>query len=149
MVKYLKQQEVGALVIGKNERWKQSISTGQPNNHNSVEIPDGLIEMIGYKCQLERNAIVVTEETYSSKASALNCDRLPQFGDAVPKFSDRKVKRRLYETASGKSLNADINGSLNIIPKVFPKALTAEGMVSAAVARLKVLPSSRARSKQM
>ncbi|WP_293124437.1 hypothetical protein [Microcoleus sp. bin38.metabat.b11b12b14.051] len=87
----LKQQEAGALVIGKNNQWKQSINTCQPNNHKCVEIPDGLIEMIGYKCQLERIAIVVTEETYSSKASALNCDRLPQFGDAVPKFSDRRV----------------------------------------------------------
>ncbi|MEG3859229.1 hypothetical protein [Microcoleus sp. herbarium12] len=36
VVNYVNQQEVGALVIGKNERWKQSISTGQPNNHNSV-----------------------------------------------------------------------------------------------------------------
>ncbi|MEG3859228.1 hypothetical protein QT974_08915 [Microcoleus sp. herbarium12] len=67
----------------------------------------------------------------------------------MPKFSGRKVKRRLYQTGSGKLLNADINGSLNIIRKLFPKALTAEGIVSAAVAPLKVLPSSRARSPQM
>jgi hypothetical protein len=39
----------------------------------------------------------------------------------------------------GSKINADVNGSLQIVRKVFP-AYTGEGIASAAVAPLKVLP---------
>ncbi|GET44011.1 transposase [Microseira wollei NIES-4236] len=137
VVNYLKSWEIGTLVIGKNDQWKQSINIGKRNNQNFVQIPHArLIEMISYKCQLEGIAVIVSEESYSS-----DFDPLPKYGDAVPNFSGRRVKRGLYKTATGKLINADINRSLNIIRKVFPKAFTAEGIVSAAVAPLKVLPS--------
>lgn len=139
---YLKTWEVGTLVIGKNDQWKQSINIGKRNNQNFVQIPHArLIEMIGYKCQIEGITVILNEESYSSKASALDFDPLPKYGDEVPKFSGRRVKRGLYKTATGKLINADINGSLNIVRKVFPNAFTAEGIVSAAVTPLKVLPS--------
>ena len=38
------------------------------------------------------------------------------------KFSDKCVKRGLYKTAEGKLLNADVNGSYNILRK-FLKAV--------------------------
>jgi putative transposase len=142
VVNYLKTWEVGTLVIGKNDRWKQSINIGKRNNQNFVQIPHArLIEMITYKCQLEGIVVILNEESYSSKASALDFDPVPSYGAEAPKFSGRRVKRGLYKTASGKLINADINGSLNIVRKVFPNAFTAEGIVSAAVAPLKVLPS--------
>lgn len=147
IVNYLKTWEVGTLVIGKNDLWQQSINIGKRNNQNFVRVPHArLIQMISYKCQLEGIAVIVHEESYSSQASALDFDPLPKYGDEVPKFSGRRVKRGLYKTGCGQLINADINGSLNIIRKVFPNAFTVEGIVSAAVAPLKVLPSSRARA---
>ncbi|WP_210498881.1 transposase, partial [Vibrio crassostreae] len=35
----------------------------------------------------------------------------------IPLFSGKRVKRGLYRTKSGKLLNADVNGAINIIRK--------------------------------
>ncbi|NER06562.1 MAG: hypothetical protein F6K17_30255, partial [Okeania sp. SIO3C4] len=42
------------------------------------------------------------------------------YGENKPKFSGKRVTRGLYKTKENKLLNADVNGSLNIIKKVIP-----------------------------
>lgn len=37
-------------------------------------------------------------------------------------FSGKRTKRGLYKTSTGKLINADTNGSMNIIRKVIPDA---------------------------
>jgi transposase len=67
--------------------------------------------------------VTLTEESYTSKASALDCDRLPKFADGKKhKFSGHRVHRGLYQSSSGRRLNADTNGSMNIARKVIPDA---------------------------
>jgi IS605 OrfB family transposase len=111
----------GTLIIGKNEGWKQQINIGKQNNQQFVNIPHArLIEKLTYKAQLVGIKVVITEESYTSKASALNNDPLPKYGEALTKFSGRRIKRGLYKTVTGKLINADINGSLNIARKVIP-----------------------------
>ena len=56
------------------------------------------------------------EESYTSKASALDFDPMPDSyqEDAKFTFSGKRIKRGLYRTSWGKLINADINGALNI-----------------------------------
>ena len=38
-----------------------------------------------------------------------------------PSFSGKRIKRGLYKTKSGLLINADLNGSLNILRKAIPE----------------------------
>ncbi|HAA28809.1 MAG TPA: transposase [Cyanobacteria bacterium UBA8553] len=112
---------IGTLIIGKNEGWKQKINIGRRNNQEFVSIPHArLIEMLSYKAELVGIKVVITEEAYTSVASALDNDPLPKYGEAKPKFSGNRIFRGLYKTGKGLLINADTNGSLNIARKVIP-----------------------------
>ena len=53
MVEYLTTNNIGTVVIGKNDNWKQGANTGKKNNQNFTQIPHyKLIQQITYKCQL-------------------------------------------------------------------------------------------------
>lgn len=78
------------------------------------------------------NSIEVTliEESYTSIASAIDGDILPIYpsnAEKKPVFSGKRIQRGLYKTATGRIINADINGSMNIVRKVIPDAF--EGIV--------------------
>jgi transposase len=80
--------------------------------------------MLTYKAQLVGIQVIVTEESYTSKASFLDADPLPLFDPAqpTPTFSGRRVKRGLYRAADGTPINADVNGAYNIMRKAAPEA---------------------------
>jgi IS605 OrfB family transposase len=110
---------ISTLVIGKNDQWKQGINIGKKNNQQFVNIPHArLIDLLKYKGELMGIKVVVTEESYTSQSSFLDFDPLPKYGDKKPLFSGKRVKRGLYKSGSGKLINADCNGSYNIIRKV-------------------------------
>jgi IS605 OrfB family transposase len=115
---------IGQLIIGNNQGWKQDINIGKKNNQEFTRIPHAkLINLLTYKAQLAGIEVVTTEESYTSKASALDGDKLPVYNsktDIKPVFSGRRVKRGLYKTSTGKTINADTNGSINIARKVIP-----------------------------
>ena len=55
--------------------------------------------------------VIEVEEAYTSKASALDLDPIPEYGKGKEvKFQGKRVKRGLYRTLSGRLLNADVNG---------------------------------------
>ncbi|MGI0479304.1 RNA-guided endonuclease InsQ/TnpB family protein [Geminocystis sp. CENA526] len=113
--------QIGLLIIGHNQQWKQEINIGKKNNQQFVNIPHNrLIEMLTYKAQLRGIKVVITEESYTSQSSAMDNDILPKYGGKKVKFKGKRVARGLYKTAENKLINADINGSLNIIKKVIP-----------------------------
>ena len=56
----------------------------------------------------------------TNQSSCLDEDNLPKYGEKKPKFSGKRVTRGFYKTRENKLLNADVNGSLNIIKKVIP-----------------------------
>ena len=137
IVNLLKACDIGTLVIGKNDNWKQNINIGKKNNQSFTQIPHArLIDQITYKCQLAGIKVVVTEESYTSKTSALDLEQPVKHST----YLGKRVKRGLFQSSNGTRINADVNGSLQIVRKVFPNAYTAEGIASAAVAPLKVLP---------
>ena len=69
---------IGTLVIGKNEGWKQELNIGSKNNQNFTQIPHTrFIEQLTYKAELQRISVIITEESYTSKSSFLDKDVLP------------------------------------------------------------------------
>lgn len=126
VVNWLVENDIGTLIIGKNKHWKTAIKIGKRNNQNFVQIPHArLIDLIQYKFEQENGIVVVHEESYTSKASALDLDPLPRYRKKAkqPCFSGRRIQRGLYKTLKGLLINADINGALNIIRKVAKNSL--------------------------
>lgn len=126
VVDSLVKQGIETLVIGKNDSWKQEINLGRQNNQNFVNIPHSkLIAQLTYKCQLVGIKVVIQEESYTSVASFLDLDPIPTYGEEGArdiKFSGRRIKRGLYRCRAGSLINADVNGSYNILRKAFPNA---------------------------
>ncbi len=103
--------EIGRLIIGYNQNWKQEIKLGKKNNQQFVNIPHyRLIEMLTYKAKLIGIKVIITEESYTSQSSCLDGDNLPKYGEKKLKFSGKRVTRELYQTRENKLLNADVNG---------------------------------------
>jgi putative transposase len=119
---------IGTLVIGKNLLWKQEADMGKRSNQNFVQIPHArFIEMLTYKAKLAGIAVVIQEESYTSKASFLDLDELPVYDLASPQqyeFSGKRVMRALYRAKDGRPIHADVNGSYNTLRKAFPDAFS-------------------------
>jgi putative transposase len=123
---------IGTLVIGKNDGWKQEANMGKRTNQNFVAIPHArFISMLTYKAERAGIKVLITEESYTSKASFLDRDEMPVYDPArreKPKFSGKRIHRGLYRAADGTLINADTQGSYNIIRKVAPDAFGSEGV---------------------
>ncbi|NEO41941.1 MAG: IS200/IS605 family element transposase accessory protein TnpB [Moorea sp. SIOASIH] len=112
---------VGNLIIGWNERQKNSINMGRRGNQNFVVIPTKrLIERLKQLACEYGIKLTVTEEAYTSKASYLDDDSLPKHGEKPQGWtpSGKRVKRGMYKTSFGDLVNADCNGAANIARKV-------------------------------
>ncbi|MGK7922445.1 MAG: RNA-guided endonuclease InsQ/TnpB family protein [Trichodesmium sp.] len=117
-------QKIGTLIIGHNENWKQKINLGKRNNQNFVSVPyNKLIEMLSYKALMVGINVIITEESYTSASSFIDNDLIPVYKKGQKNqvnFSGKRIKRGLYRTASKGLINADVNGSLNIMRKAVP-----------------------------
>lgn len=112
---------VGTLVLGSNQFWKQNSHIGKQNNQNFVSIP---FEMLKKMIELKANEYGITvirqEESYTSKASFLDRDQIAVYkqGDTTKyHFSGHRHPRGLYTSADKTVLNSDINGAANILRK--------------------------------
>lgn len=112
-------EDVRVIFIGKNTDWKQKANMGKRNNQSFVSIPHSLlIKMIEYKAAEYGIEVIVTEESYTSKASFIDGDALPVYKRGEKhSFSGKRVKRGLYRTKENLLINADVNGSANIMRK--------------------------------
>ena len=70
--------------------------------------------MITYKCTIEGIAVVITEESYTSKCSFLDNEDVKKHKN----FKGKRVQRGLFKSEKGLLINADLNGALNILRKV-------------------------------
>ena len=141
IINYLLQNQIGTLVIGNNKEWKQNINIGKTNNQNFVQLPHyKFIQQLTYKAELAGIKVIVNEESYTSRASFLDLDDIPTYkAGEKHNFSGKRIKRGLYKSAKGLLINADLNGSYNILRKVVPNAFT-EGIEGLAVVPFRFTP---------
>ena len=97
------EQNIGTIVIGHNDGWKQSLGIGRRNNQSFHHIPHHmLIKMIEYKAAEQGIIVILTEEAYTSKASFLDQDPLPSYGEeGTWIFSGKRMYRGLYQEHEG------------------------------------------------
>ena len=105
--------DVRTIIVGHNKNWKQEINIGKINNQKFVQIPfDKLIHQLKYKGSLEGIAVIEVEESYTSKCSFIDNETIEKHETYV----GNRVKRGLFQNSKS-LINADINGSFNIMRK--------------------------------
>ena len=121
IVNYCLNNDIGRIVLGYNEDFQRNSNIGSINNQNFVNIPYGkLRDKLIYLCKLYGIEFKLQEESYTSKASFFDGDKIPIYDKENQKeyiFSGKRIKRGLYQTSVGKLINADCNGALNILRK--------------------------------
>ena len=121
IVNYCLNNDIGKLVLGYNEDFQRNSNIGSINNQNFVNIPYGkLRDKLIYLCKLYGIEFKLQEESYTSKASFFDGDEIPIYDKENLQeyiFSGKRIKRGLYQTSTGKLINADCNGALNILRK--------------------------------
>lgn len=114
LVDKLVEYDIDTVVIGRNKGWKDGINLSSKVNQNFVNIPFGLMyNMLTYKLRLAGINYVEIEESYTSKCSFIDKERICKQGV----YLGKRVTRGLFRSGNGKYLNADVNGSMNILRK--------------------------------
>ena len=126
VLEFCLENNVSKLALGKNKGWKQNYDHGKKNNQNFIHIPyRSFYQKITDKLTKHGIEVIEQEESYTSQASALDLDPIPVYGDDVSDncFSGKRYGKnnRLYKTSNGVTINADMNGALNILRKAFPE----------------------------
>lgn len=120
VIKWCVEHNIDTLVVGKNDTWKQE----KKHMQNFTSIPyEMLLQQIQYKCENAGIKYIETEEAYTSGTSYLD-------NEAPTKENynkERRVQRGLFQ-AKDTLINADVNGSLQIMRKVFPDSYTGYGI---------------------
>lgn len=108
-------EDITTLIVGHNDGWKQNVNLGKRNNQNFVSIPfEMFISMLRYKSERQGLRFVEVNESHTSKCSSFDLEPVGHHDTYV----GRRVRRGLFRTREGILINADINGSYNIMRKV-------------------------------
>jgi putative transposase len=121
VVKTCVKHGISKVVVGDVVKSLNHINLGKKTNQNFVNLSLGqFVDKLGYKLGSHGIVLVVTDESYTSKASFVDDDKMPKrYPKALMKhtFSGQRVKRGLYKSRDGTLLNADANGAYNILRK--------------------------------
>ncbi|RKX96899.1 MAG: transposase [Spirochaetes bacterium] len=111
--------DIGIIVIGYNQNWKQRVKISRVNNQNFVQIPFyKLINQITYKAEEEGIRVILQDESHTSKCSFLDEEPVEHREHYVGK----RKSRGLFRSARGIIINADVNGACNTVRKAIPNA---------------------------
>jgi len=100
--------------LGYNEFWKTEINIGKKNNQNFVNIPfHKLAWMVEHKARRVGLNVIKHEESYTSKCSFLDLEDVKKH----EVYKGKRIERGLFKSFDGSLINADVNGSLNILRK--------------------------------
>jgi IS605 OrfB family transposase len=104
-----KKYEDKKIIIGYNKGWKTEVNFSKKTNRTFYEIPfSRLIEKLKNKLNVKTR-----EESYTSKCDALGNEEVK----IQNVYLGSRIKRGLFSSSKGKLINADINGSINILRK--------------------------------
>ena len=116
IVDLAKLEDIHTIIIGKNANWKQKSNLNKKINQMFQQIPfSKLIDLIIYKAELLGINVIVYNESYTSGTSFLD----HEIPNKQNYNKSRRITRGLFKATNGKLINSDINGSLQIIHKVF------------------------------
>ncbi len=146
IIDYCLTNKVGTIVIGVNDLWKQKITLGKINNQNFVTIPFYILRnQIKYKASEFGIRVIEQNEAHTSKCSFLDNEPI----EHRDSYAGKRIKRGIFKSAKNIWINADVNGSLNIIKKAIPNAFSGqletkadgiEGVISYGLHPLRVNP---------
>ena len=125
VIDFCKENNIDTLVCGYNLGWKQESDMNKKTNQKFVSIPhESIVWRLSYKCETAGILFKRPEESFTSGTSFLDGE------EPIKENYDksRRVYRGLFVTKKGEEINADVNGSYQIMKKVFPNAF-ADGIV--------------------
>ena len=112
----LKYSHKKMIIVGYNKQWKREANLGKRNNLTFNKIPYLLlIKKMKDKFKDKDIIIKLNEESYTSKCDALANEPI-KFQET---YLGKRTKRGLFSSSKNKLINADINGAINIMRKVF------------------------------
>lgn len=104
------------IIIGYNKGWKQNTNLGKRNNMTFNKIPYLLlIKKLRDKFTSKGIIIKLNEESYTSKCDALSNEPIRKHEN----YFGKRITRGIFSSKQNKLINADINGAINIMRKVF------------------------------
>ena len=110
---------ISKIVVGNNKDWKRESKLSKKVNQNFVGIPhQEFINKLIYKGKDVGIEVILVEESYTSGTSFLD-------NEEPIKANYNKSRRKfrgLFVSNQGIKINADTNGSYQIMKKVFPNA---------------------------
>lgn len=116
IINYCIEHNVGTIVVGKNNKWKQECDMGKFINQRFVQIPyEMFISKLRYKCEDFSIQFIENEESYTSGTSCLD----NEFPVKENYNKDRRIHRGLFVSNKGTKINADVNAAYQIMKKVF------------------------------
>jgi putative transposase len=119
VINYCIDHNIGTIVVGYNEGWKQNVRLGRRTNQQFVSLPFyKLLHQLEYKAEMVGITVVRTTEEYTS----LTCSVC-----GVVDRSNRTYRGLYVCSTCGAVLNADVNASRNILRKGVPKSLVRIG----------------------
>lgn len=116
IVNLAKNYNVSKIIIGDIKQIKQKMNY----NKSFVQIPiQRLKELIEYKAKLEGIELIIVNEAYTSGCSSLDLEDLNRNNYN----KSRRIERGLFKSNIGLTINADVNGSLNIMRKFLAECI--------------------------
>lgn len=121
IIKWCIKNDIDTIVIGKNKEWKQE----KKNMQNFIYIPyEIFISQLKYKCEDHYIKFIECNESYTSGTSFLDNEK----PEEQYYNKSRRIYRGLFKSNSGLLINSDVNGSFQIMKKVFPNAINRYGI---------------------
>lgn len=119
VVDFCKDNGIDTLVCGYNSGWKQRSTMNKKSNQKFIEIPySSIVWRLSYKCENEGIQFIQQEESYTSGTSFLDGETPTQENYN----KSRRIYRGLFVSEKGERINADVNGSYQILKKAFPNS---------------------------
>lgn len=121
IIEYCKAYHIQNIIVGKNHDWQRNSKMNKKTNQKFIQTPyEKFIHQLIYKGEELGINVEEIEEQYTSKSSFIDNDIIPtRFGDY--EFSGKRIKRGIYKSKEDKLINADVNGSYNILRKYLNK----------------------------
>jgi putative transposase len=120
VVKTCLANDISKVVVGDVAKSLDHINLGKKTNQNFVNLSLGqFVDKLRYKLGQHGITMKVANESYTSKASFVDGDKMPKKYDKGAKliYSGNRLKRGLYKSQDGTLVNADANGAYNILRK--------------------------------